>query len=113
METLSFENLPQAVANLKESVSEIKQLLIEKINEQPEADQLLIIQQAAELLNISVSTIYGLVNKETIPVMKKGKRLYFSKQELIAWVKAGRKKTVSEIEAEAHQYLKKKGANNG
>jgi excisionase family DNA binding protein len=114
MESLTLENLPKAVANLTETVSEIKRMLLEKSNEQPEADHLLTIQQAAELITLSVPTIYGLVHKATIPVMKRGKRLYFSKQELIAWVKAGRKKTLSEISAESHTYLrKKKGQNYG
>ena len=117
MEILTFENLPEAVSRLRIDVSEIKRLLLEKSSENhPEADQLLTIQQAAELLSLSVPTLYGYVHRAEIPVSKRPgtKRLIFSKQELIEWVKVGRKKTVSEIEAEANQYFtKKKGANNG
>jgi excisionase family DNA binding protein len=78
---------------------------------QPETDQLLTIQQVAELLSLSVPTIYGLVSRSEIPCMKKGKRLYFSKQELTDWIKTGRKKTLAEIDSEADAYLltKKKG----
>jgi excisionase family DNA binding protein len=114
MESLTLETLPKAVANLTETVNEIKRLLIEKSSEQPEADQLLTIQQAAELLSLSVPTIYGYVHRAEIPVSKRAgtKRLIFSKQELIAWVKAGRKKTVSEISAESHTYLRKKKGQN-
>ncbi|MEJ7739612.1 MAG: helix-turn-helix domain-containing protein [Chitinophagaceae bacterium] len=70
-----------------------------------ESDQLLTIQQAAELLKLSVPTIYGLVSKSELPVNKRGKRLYFSKQELTDWVKQGRKKTQVEIQAEADTYI--------
>jgi excisionase family DNA binding protein len=45
------------------------------------------IQEAAAFLSISVQTIYGLVSRSEIPVNKRGKRLYFSKQELAGWIK--------------------------
>jgi excisionase family DNA binding protein len=100
------------------SVPEIRQLFRQELESYfanspanvnpPDTDQLLTIKQAGELLNLSVATIYGLVHKADIPVSKKGKRLYFSKQELLDWVKDGRKKTHSEIAAEADNYLNKK-----
>ena len=73
----------------------------------PEPDQLLTIQEAAKVINLSVPTIYGLVSRSEIPVCKKSKRLYFSKQELMTWIKSGRKKTNDEIEAEANKQLGK------
>ncbi len=99
------------------SIPEIKQLFRQELEayfsvaqplEQPETDQLLTVKQAGELLNLSVPTIYGLVSRSEIPVSKRGKRLYFSKQELLQWVKEGRKKTKSEIEAEAQSYINKR-----
>jgi excisionase family DNA binding protein len=79
---------------------------------QPETDQLLTIQQVADFLSLSVPTIYGLVSKAEIPCMKRGKRLYFSKDEIKNWIKAGRKKTLAELDSEADDYLlnqKKRG----
>ena len=106
-------------AEIEVRLSNIENLILD-LKHQPkqvstdQTEQLLTIQQASEFLNLSVPTLYGYVHRSAIPVMKKSKRLYFSKQELIEWVKAGRKKTVSEIEAETDQYLrKKKGENNG
>jgi len=113
MEQITHNNLPEAVTQLRSDVSDIKRLLLEKSNEpQQEADQLLTIQQAAELLNLSVPTLYGYVHRAEIPVCKRSHRLYFSKQELTDWIKAGRKKTASEISAEADQYLRKKKGGN-
>lgn len=100
------------------SVPEIRQLFRQELenyfasntanSNQDEADQLLTIKQTAELLSLSVPTIYGLVSRGEIPHSKKGKRLYFSKQELLNWVKAGRKKTNAEIAAAADDYLTNK-----
>lgn len=63
--------------------------------------------QASEFLNLSVPTIYSKVSKGELPVMKQGKRLYFSSLELMQFIKDGRKKTNAEIEAEADDYLNK------
>jgi excisionase family DNA binding protein len=116
-QVLTFENLPEAVTMLTKEVSELKRLLIEK-QEQPPTDQpeqLLTIQEAAEFLSLAVPTMYGKVSKGELPVMKRSKRLYFSRTDLMEYVKQGRKKSNAEIEAEAETYLlnKKKGLNNG
>ena len=87
-------------------------------NEQPTTDQpeqLLTIQEAAEFLSLTVPTMYSKVSKGELPVMKRSKRLYFSRTELLEYLKDGRKKSNAEIEAEAEAYLlnNKKGLNNG
>ena len=81
--------------------------------DQPE--QLLTIQEAAQFLNLTVPTIYSKVSKGELPVMKRSKRLYFSRTELLDYLKEGRRKTNAEIEQEAKAYLlnNKKGLNNG
>lgn len=80
---------------------------------QPE--QLLTIQQAAEFLSLTVPTMYSKVSKREISCMKRSKRLYFSRTELLDYLKEGRKKSNAEIEQEAKAYLlnNKKGLNNG
>ena len=87
-------------------------------NEQPTTDQteqLLTIQEAAEFLSLTVPTMYSKVSKGELPVMKRSKRLYFSRTELLEYLKDGRKKSNAEIEQEAKAYLlnNKKGLNNG
>ena len=71
-------------------------------------DQLLTIDEASVFLSLKKATLYSKVSKCEIPVMKRSKRLYFSRLELLDYLKAGRKKTNSEIEAEAGTYLKRK-----
>ena len=107
--TLTFDQLPQVVAMLTKEVSELKQLLLQKSEQKatPPAEQLLTVQEAADFLHLSVPTVYSKVSKGELPVMKRSKLLYFSRNDLINYIKEGRKKTNSEIEAEADNYLTK------
>ena len=114
MNEITFEQLPKAVSQLYDKLNSIERLLLDKSNEpQPEPEQLLTIQQAGEFLKLKVPTLYGLVQRAEIPVCKRGKRLYFSKQELIEWIKAGRKISLAETESEAINYINKKGLKHG
>jgi excisionase family DNA binding protein len=84
-----------------------------KVEHTDQPDQLLTIQQTAEFLSLAVPTIYSMVSRGDLPVMKRSKRLYFSRVELIEYLKQGRKKTLAETASEAETYLKKKGGING
>jgi len=66
------------------------------------------IKEASKLLNIAPQTIYGYTSKRTIPFFKRSKRLYFSKEDLLAWVREGKMKTQSEIEQVADDYIQGK-----
>ena len=90
----SIENL---ILNLKNQPNQFEP------TDNPE--QLLIVQEAAEFLSLTVPTIYSKVSKGDLPVMKRSKRLYFSRTELLEYLKEGRKKSNAEIEAEAEGYL--------
>ena len=50
---------------------------------------LLSAEQARNYLNVASSTLYGLTSRKEIPFMKKGKRLYFKKEDLQRWVEDG------------------------
>lgn len=52
-------------------------------------DEILDVQGAADFLHLTPATIYTKVSKGVIPYMKVGKRLYFSKENLIAYLKKG------------------------
>lgn len=67
----------------------------------PFKDELLTVSQAAEMLSISTATIYGYVHFRSIPCMKRRGRLYFSKDELLSWVKEGKRSTMDEIDIKA------------
>jgi len=106
----TFDQLPQAVAMLTKEVFELKQLLLQKRDQQPvtPSEQLLDVKEAADFLKLSVPTIYSKVSRGELPVMKRGKKLHFSNTELMQYLKDGRKLTNSEIETEAQNYLQKR-----
>ena len=106
MDRLTLETLPEAFLFLSNEVSEIKKLLLQNQSYQTTEDYgILTLTEAAKLLHLEKSTIYGLVNKSLIPYMKKGKRLYFSKNDLINWLKEGKRKTTKEIDMDTDEYL--------
>ena len=74
----------------------------------PDTHELLTVQDAAAFLRLSVATVYGLISKGHLPAMKRSKRCYFTKVELINYLKQGRKKTFAETADEADQYCKSK-----
>lgn len=55
-------------------------------------------------------TVYGWVHDRSIPHSKVGKRLYFNIDDIEEWISKGRRKTISEIESEAGNYLIKRKA---
>jgi excisionase family DNA binding protein len=70
-------------------------------------DQLLTVDGAAELLDCTKPTIYQKTSKGELPFMKRGKKLYFLKKDLIDYLKAGRNKTNAEIASNPEDYMVK------
>ncbi len=66
-------------------------------------------KEAARFLKISINTLYGMTSKRLIPFIKNGKKLYFKRADLIAWLEKGRKATVQEIQAEEKFKLQERG----
>ncbi len=102
-----FEALEARLIHIEELLLELKSSPSKTTLPENE-DQLLTIQEASEFLKLTVPTLYTKVSRSELPVMKRGKRLYFSKNELIEYIKKGRKLTNSEAEKEAELYLKSK-----
>lgn len=76
-----------------------------------EADTYLSIDEVVPILKISKATIYSKCQRRELPYSKRGGRLYFSKNELNEYLKGGKRKSQSEIEEEAEDYVanKKRG----
>lgn len=102
----TFEELPIAVHKLHQRLDSIEKLLLNGREEKTLAsDKLLTVQQASELVNLAVATLYSKVSLKEIPYCKKGKRLYFSRTELIQWVTEGREQTQSETILATHDRM--------
>jgi excisionase family DNA binding protein len=101
-------NLNMLFEELIKKISErVSENVLQSINtpipiEEP---SFLTINEASPIVKLSVPTIYGLVHQNKIPYIKKGKRLYFVKSELLAWINSGKQTTKSEAEIKADDYL--------
>ncbi|HEY5371014.1 MAG TPA: helix-turn-helix domain-containing protein [Hanamia sp.] len=96
--------------------SSLKKILNSKAKEpQPETDQWFDLSELCEYLpdKPAKATVYGYVSANAIPCHKGAKKLRFLKSEIDNWLKSGKKKTISEINADANDYLtNKKGGCN-
>jgi excisionase family DNA binding protein len=74
------------------------------------AKEVLNMVEASKYLELSVSHLYKLTSTGLIPHYKpNGKKLYFKRTELDAWLLRNRSVTKDEIEQEAANYLVRKG----
>ena len=69
----------------------IKNALVKPPSSTNGQEDILSLKQACQLLGLSSATIYNLVCQRKIPNSKKGKRLFFSRAELIDWVNSGKR----------------------
>jgi excisionase family DNA binding protein len=93
---ITFDKLPQAITYLTEQVAELKQLVSELQAPQSEKHLLVGIDDACRIIQKAKPTIYALVRKGILPSYKKGKKLYFYEDELLAWIENGRKNTAEQ-----------------
>lgn len=99
---------PEELKNLiMDSVSEaLRELSL--VKSESDKFELMSVTEASEFLNLERQTIYGFTSKRLIPFCKRGKRLYFSKKDLHAWVLEGKRKTHAEIGQIADDYIQRK-----
>jgi len=110
MKNLTFEQLPQAVGQLYEKLQQIEKLLDDSQRTQSSSNPpkaLLTVGEAAEFLSLAVPTVYSMVSRGELPHMKRSKRLYFDRGELMAYLRDGRQQTNEEIEESALDCLTK------
>ena len=65
-------------------------------------------KRSYEFLGISINTLYGYCSKRIIPFYKPGgSKVFFDREELIAWIKENKKASHEEIEEETLSYLQR------
>jgi len=98
-----FQILLDRLDQIEQRVIELQRLVEKKAATPP--DELMTIQQVADYLKLTVNTLYGYTSKNKIPHIKKGKRIYFLKKDIDAWLLQSRRKTNEEIQNEVQEYL--------
>lgn len=98
-----FVELDQRLTTIESLLQDLKTGLT-----QPSPDNRKIpinIDRVSILSNLAKPTIYGLVSAKKIPHAKQGKKLYFFEDEIIDWIRQGKRKTLNEIEADAAAHI--------
>jgi excisionase family DNA binding protein len=111
--TNPFELLEARLTSIENLLLDLKHKP-QQVSQADAPDQLMTVHETAELLKVKAETVYCNASKGLLPVMKQGNRLYFSRAELMEYVKAGRKLTLAETAAQANAYVqgKKKGGSH-
>ena len=97
---LTFNDLPQVVAQLRDEVMGLRALLM-KQQEENRKNQVrenrhkpMTVEEAAEYTRIPIGTLYMKLGDGTIPATKPGKRYVLYQDELDKWLEANRKNAV-------------------
>ncbi len=94
--SVDFQQLQEDVISIKGMLTALSTRLEQPATTAP-VDQVLTVQGAADMFNLTEQTIYGLVSARKIPFSKPtGSKLYFSRLELMEWLRANRTATVQE-----------------
>jgi len=104
-----FESLEHRLSNIENLLQDLKDLS-QPAQIEPSIKKPVSIKRISEITNLAKQTIYGLASTRKIPHFKQGKRLYFFEDEIIDWIKKGKRKTEIEILDETLSTLKRKGA---
>jgi excisionase family DNA binding protein len=87
----------------------IRKVINENRDKPPEGlNEILTIDDASHFLNLAKQTLYGFTSKNLIPFFKRGKKLYFRREDLKIWVMDGKQLTKEEIEAGGFEALNNK-----
>ena len=97
---LTFNDLPQVVAQLRDEVMGMRTLLIKQQEEnrkhqvRENRHKPMTVEEAAEYTRIPLGTLYMKLGDGTIPATKPGKRYVLYQDELDKWLEANRKNAV-------------------
>ena len=104
-EKITFDQLPQAVTELRQEISGLKNLINALVSKSPAytADQWMNLDQLREYHpdKPARSTVYEWGCQNRIPVHKDGKKLRFLRSEIDQWLSGGKIRTKEELETEA------------
>lgn len=111
-ETVTFENMPDAVAFLIRKMDSMENKVQDLLASQPSNGCVtMCLDELIKYLpgHPAKQTVYGWVSEKVIPYHKiNNKTLYFIKSEIDEWLSDNKCKTIADIEAEAAEFLAKK-----
>jgi len=100
--TVVSEEVTRAFENYFQNSEKQPQIEVEA------SEDIIDIDGAVKMTHYTRNTIYSYVAKGTIPYYKKNRKLLFSKEKLLDWIKESHQKTNAELSKEVNVYLKKR-----
>ena len=91
--TIEKEELENIVSRAVETALEQSGFIKRKEDQEDTDEFIMKVPQLCKYLKMKISTLYQLTHKNEIPYNKKGKTLYFRKDEIDKWVSEGRQET--------------------
>lgn len=112
MSEYKFDDLPSVVAMLVEEVKGLRHDIDLRISvpKAETAEAWMTMKEFREFHpeHPAQTTVYGWVRNGLIPYYKKGKKLFFKRSEIEAWLNEARQMTDAEYEQEANNYISKR-----
>lgn len=106
---LSTKNIDDLIGDIaNEVVNRLEQYYKDQNNSIDQDHHLMTVTEAAEFLRLSTTTIYRLASKGDFPSLKRSKRLYFMRRDLLHYLEEGRKQTNADNYLEVGEFFKKK-----
>jgi predicted DNA-binding transcriptional regulator AlpA len=102
---VDFEKMQLDVAEAKKDLKELKALFLNKAETTIEDETPIKIDKVSKLIGYKKQTIYEYCRFNKIPYHKKNNRLFFFRSEITDWIKQGKQKTLTEIEADTDAFL--------
>ena len=106
---ITFNDLPEIVAQLRDEVMSLRSLLTEQrsVNNARAVDTHvpMSVEEAAEYLGIPKGTLYMKLSEGSIPATKPGKRYCLYRDELDKWLETGRKSQMPLSFEEEHEQM--------
>ncbi len=87
-----------------EKLDRIEDKLNRQERDKIEVDELMDIDDLGKYIGYQRTSIYGLVQKNKIPYIKRGK-LFFRKSDIDIWLNRGKKSTNKDIKKQTEQYF--------
>jgi excisionase family DNA binding protein len=100
MTTNPFESIENKLHHLESRIDMLTELLrasMQSGSRAPVEEATDGIELAVKVTGLAKGTVYNLVAERKIPHYKRGKRIYFNRQELQNWIKEGRRLTKDEL----------------
>jgi len=101
--SITFEKLPLLVKDLIGEVEALREMIVtlRDDNSGISKKEYLNVYEIADLLGLSKSSIYAKVSKRELPHIKRGKRLYFLREDISEYLNSKRVATLEELEGSA------------